>query len=315
MGAGASKPLESPEHHQSPSSSAPSSSCPVDHQARAAWLSQAAAQGGQNQNGSDPASASSTTTKRRELSHDREISSIPRSISSSSSPDPPPEPSPYSSCPVSHGAPSYASQQQQHQAPSNDESETGYDAKSGRWIYPSERQFFDALVRKNTPNSTKTPSELATSVASIIPIHNAVNERVWTQVLAWEQSAPLSDPGSAKCGGPKLYSFRGLGTDASYLSPRARLYSLLGYQRPFDRHDWTVERCGGERIEYVIDFYQGRSSSSSSATAAAASGGKENDKGLLTAPGPGRLSFYLDVRPKLNSWEGCRMRVMRCLGL
>ncbi len=28
----------------------------------------------------------------------------------------------------------------------------------------------------------------------------------------------------------------------------------------------------------------------------------------------GRLSFYLDVRPKLNSWEGCRTRFARLLG-
>jgi len=27
------------------------------------------------------------------------------------------------------------------------------------------------------------------------------------------------------------------------------------------------------------------------------------------------LSFYLDVRPKLNSWEGCRMRIARTFGM
>jgi len=42
----------------------------------------------------------------------------------------------------------------------------------------------------------------------------------------------------------------------------------------------------------VIDFYRGRGS-----------GGE----------GAG-LSFYLDVRPKLNSWEGVRMRVGRLFG-
>ena len=80
--------------------------------------------------------------------------------------------------------------------------------------------------------------------------------------------------------------------------------SMLGYQKPFDRHDWVVERCGGERVEYVIDFYQGKSS-----------GGSSGATGLNANPGPGKLSFYLDVRPKLNSWEGWRMRFSRFTGL
>ena len=93
------------------------------------------------------------------------------------------------------------------------------------------------------------------------------------------------------CDGPRLHSFSGLSTQ---LSPRARFNTLLGYQAPFDRHDWVVDRCGKE-IEYVIDFYAGRS-------AGPASGGKP-------------LSFYLDVRPKLNTWEGVKMRAMRAAGL
>jgi cytochrome c heme-lyase len=154
-------------------------------------------------------------------------------------------------------------------------------------------------VRKGTPNSASSSAkELATSVASIIPIHNAVNERAWSEILSWESKAPLSDPGSRKCGGPRLYSFRGLGVESQFLSPRAKLNGLMGYQLPFDRHDWVVERCGGQRVEYVIDFYQGK-------TAANAASG----------PGGGKLSFYLDVRPKLNTWEGWRMRFSRFVGL
>ena len=59
---------------------------------------------------------------------------------------------------------------------------------------------------------------------------------------------------------------------------------LLGYQKPFDRHDWTVDRCG-KKVEYVIDFYSGRKGSGAEA-----------------------VSFYLDVRPKVNSFEGVVMR-------
>lgn len=76
------------------------------------------------------------------------------------------------------------------------------------------------------------------------------------------------------------------------MSPKARINTFLGYQAPFDRHDWVVDRCGKE-IEYIIDFYAGRNG-----------GG-----------GAGKLSFYLDVRPKLNTWEGVKMRAMRAAGL
>lgn len=71
--------------------------------------------------------------------------------------------------------------------------------------------------------------------------------------------------------------------------------ALGGYQTPFDRHDWVVERCNGEQVEYVIDFYQGKSKGAS-------------------GQGESGLNFYLDVRPKLNSWEGWRMRGARFLG-
>jgi cytochrome c heme-lyase len=48
-------------------------------------------------------------------------------------------------------------------------------------------------------------------------------------------------------------------------------------------------------VEYVIDFYQGKGKGG---------GGQAG----------GGLNFYLDVRPKLNSWEGWSMRGARFLG-
>lgn len=90
-----------------------------------------------------------------------------------------------------------------------------------------------------------------------------------------------------RCGGPRLHSFSG---DAHAMTPKARLNTLLGYTAPFDRHDWVVDRCG-TRVEYVIDFYAGKKDGS----------GKN-------------ISFYLDVRPKLNSWEGWRMRAAKLVG-
>jgi cytochrome c heme-lyase len=92
-----------------------------------------------------------------------------------------------------------------------------------------------------------------------------------------------------RCGGPRLHSFLGLSTT---MSPKARFNTLLGYAPPFDRHDWVVDRCG-TRIEYVIDFYAGR------------------DEGK----GNGKLNFFLDVRPKLNTWEGWKMRGAKAFGL
>lgn len=86
-----------------------------------------------------------------------------------------------------------------------------------------------------------------------------------------------------------MHSFLGL---SSTMSPKARLNTLLGYTAPFDRHDWVVDRCG-TKIEYVIDFYAGKSE------------GNNN----------GKLNFYLDVRPKLNTWEGWKTRGAKWLGL
>jgi cytochrome c heme-lyase len=135
--------------------------------------------------------------------------------------------------------------------------------------------FFDAMRRKSFD-----PSE--TDMQTIVPIHNAVNERAWHEIKQWEAGK------SEQCGGPRLESFSGLSTS---LTPRARWKALMGYQTPFDRHDWVVDRCG-VKVEYVIDFYAGRNEGKP---------GKE-------------LSFYLDVRPKLNSLEGWKMRVARYWG-
>jgi len=121
-------------------------------------------------------------------------------------------------------------------------------------------------------------------MSSIVPIHNAVNERAWHEILKWEAGR-----GGEACGGPRLSSFSG---DSSKLTPRARWNTLMGYAAPFDRHDWVVERCGTQ-VEYVIDFYEGR------------------NEGIPGKP----LNFYLDVRPKLNTFEGWRLRTLKIFGL
>ncbi|KAB5585712.1 cytochrome c/c1 heme-lyase [Coniochaeta sp. 2T2.1] len=161
--------------------------------------------------------------------------------------------------------------------PLNNESETGA-SPSGNWIYPSELQFFEAMRRKGFTDTQ------VSDMKTVVPIHNAVNEKAWEQIKEWEA------PYAGECGlGPRLYSFAGV---KERMTPRARVKTLLGYTAPFDRHDWIVDRCG-KRVEYVIDFYAGR-----------------QDGG-----GEGKVNFYLDVRPKVNSWEGVKMRVLRGVGL
>ncbi|KAI0996902.1 hypothetical protein K3495_g11281 [Podosphaera aphanis] len=159
--------------------------------------------------------------------------------------------------------------------PANSERESGF-SPTGNWIYPSEKMFFEAMRRKGYATAAR-------DMKTVVPIHNAVNERAWCEIKAWERPYGSEE----ECGGPKLLSFSGMSTS---MTPKARLNTWLGYVAPFDRHDWMVDRCG-KQVEYVIDFYAGKD--------------EGNDK----------LNFFLDVRPKLNSWEGCKMRIARLVGL
>ncbi|ROV92077.1 hypothetical protein VPNG_09815 [Cytospora leucostoma] len=292
-----------------PSPSSPPSAedkCPVDHHSREAWLKQArAAQEAQTQsqqsqqfplpaksitptstsnestkssgwrwprvpflssastNTTTESSATTPTTTAQQphptkphhglhgLTTDREVSTIPRASAAGAT-----------AVPV---------------GPSNHETETGADPKTGNWVYPSEKMFFEAMKRKG--HDTRVAD-----MKTVVPIHNAVNERAWKEIREWEK--PYEATSCPQ--GPMLYSFMGLSTN---MSPRARLNTLLGYTAPFDRHDWIIDRCG-TKVEYVIDFYAGKPG---------AAGGVP--------------SFFLDVRPKLNSWEGVKMRALRGVGL
>lgn len=141
------------------------------------------------------------------------------------------------------------------------------------WVYPSQKQFYEAMKRKNwNPD--------ASDMQTVVPIHNHVNELAWRHIMFWEKSH--LEAAKQKCGGISLTSFKG---DAKKLTPRAwfRL-TVLGEEKPFDRHDWTVDRCGVE-VPYVIDFYSS-----------------------------GENGVTVDVRPKLNSWEGVKLRLGRVFG-
>ncbi|KIM31783.1 hypothetical protein M408DRAFT_63762 [Serendipita vermifera MAFF 305830] len=237
------------------------SKCPVDHSTRATWQNLASAP---PPHGLPPRAAP--------LSTQREISSIPRA--------------------------------------SSDADET----EGGKWVYPSEQQFYAALLRKHQSSSAdasssshgeenaglKTPGAVevdasgaavtngnvvkpprASDMRVVVPIHNAVNEQTWAKVLAWE----------ANQGGESAGWVFFLGFAFYFLCLSFSLFSLVcSYQRPFDRHDWVVDRCG-TRVRYVIDYYTGKLGPS--------------------ATGGNPLSFYIDARPALDSWEGVRMRFTR----
>ncbi|KAK1243387.1 hypothetical protein MKX07_004015 [Trichoderma sp. CBMAI-0711] len=282
--------------------------CPVDHKTRDAWLAQArAAEASKNQTSSSSSSTSQPSQCPVDHSSTKPASSWTKTISSYIWSNPPSEPPPSPStlpanhpaipstprqsstletsritssiprsftpldetCPVDHGASA--------NPPSNAEIESGADAASGNWVYPSEKMFFEAMKRKGY-------DAREVDMKTVVPIHNAVNERAWQQIKEWE--APYL--AGSKCSGPKLASFANKSTR---MTPTARINTILGYTAPFDRHDWVIDRCG-VRVDYVIDFYAGRPG------------------GTTGAP-----SFYLDVRPKLNTLEGVKMRVMRWTGL
>ncbi|KAH7730055.1 Protein CCHL-1 [Aphelenchoides avenae] len=114
------------------------------------------------------------------------------------------------------------------------------------WEYPSPQMFWNAMLRKGWRWQEDQLSDK--DMENIIRIHNANNEHAWKEVLKWEN---LLHP---ECDCPKLKSFKG---DAKNISPRARIRNLLGYQLPFDRHDWVVDRCGQKDVRYIIDYYDG----------------------------------------------------------
>ncbi|KAJ3018329.1 holocytochrome c synthase [Thoreauomyces humboldtii] len=128
------------------------------------------------------------------------------------------------------------------------------------WEYPSPQQFYNALVRKGYETPVK-------EITTMVDIHNFLNEACWDEVRKWEKKYHCD------CKDLKLKKFQGRPQD---LTPKARMYSWFGVDKPFDRHDWTVDRCG-EDVRYVIDYYSSPDEA------------------------PGMPVFNVDVRPALDS--------------
>eukprot|EP00276_Gloeochaete_wittrockiana_P022285 CAMPEP_0184341810 /NCGR_PEP_ID=MMETSP1089-20130417/10417_1 /TAXON_ID=38269 ORGANISM="Gloeochaete wittrockiana, Strain SAG46.84" /NCGR_SAMPLE_ID=MMETSP1089 /ASSEMBLY_ACC=CAM_ASM_000445 /LENGTH=360 /DNA_ID=CAMNT_0026670309 /DNA_START=75 /DNA_END=1157 /DNA_ORIENTATION=- len=131
--------------------------------------------------------------------------------------------------------------------------------KNDVWVYPSEQMFYNKSRQKGT-----VPDE--ESMKTVIAVHNGINEYTWQQILEWERLHPENT-------NPILRRFRGL---PGKFTIKSQLRSLFGWNKPFDRHDWIVDR-NGEEVRYIIDYY-------------------ETDE-----PGPSGLNIFVDVRPAPDS--------------
>ncbi|RWS11105.1 cytochrome c-type heme lyase-like isoform X2 [Dinothrombium tinctorium] len=124
------------------------------------------------------------------------------------------------------------------------------------WVYPSEQMFWNAMIRKGwnwkeAMNEGKGENKglKPNDVTNIIKIHNITNELAWKEILKWEMALHYKECPQ----GPRLKRFGGRAQD---YTPRARIRALMGYDLPFDRHDWVIDRCG-EDVRYIIDYYDG----------------------------------------------------------
>eukprot|EP00854_Cymbomonas_tetramitiformis_P012683 gene12683-14992_t len=134
--------------------------------------------------------------------------------------------------------------------------------------------------RRNLPDDTNAKTErhgpgalrgARARCASVVAIHNTVNEECWRQILAYEQlHSEGENPRQADL---ILWEAQGLlpegaryvrvdvnvfaaSADHAHGNEEGLSVALLWYKLPFDRHDWVVDRCGTE-VRYVIDFYNG----------------------------------------------------------
>ncbi|XP_041786476.1 holocytochrome c-type synthase-like [Anopheles merus] len=153
------------------------------------------------------------------------------------------------------------------------------DGKQEFWVYPSQQMFWNAMLRKGWRWEKDDIAQK--DMDDIIKIHNANNEQAWQEVLKWEALH------ARECGNPRLKSFGGKATD---YSPRAKIRNMMGYELPFDRHDWIIDRCGKD-VRYIIDYYDG---------------GMVDEKYKFA---------LLDVRPAMDSfdnvWDRMKVAYMR----
>jgi len=161
-----------------------------------------------------------------------------------------------------------STQRQASSIPKGDVTPPHQHKDSETWVFPSPQMFYNAMKNKGWKPDEK-------DMETVVAIHNSVNERAWSNILAWEQLH------RGVCLEPKLLRFQGRPDDASLKSSFKHYFQ--GAERPFDRHDWVIDRCG-THVRYIIDFYRGT----------------RGDSGVN---GSLPVSIYLDVRPALDSFS------------
>ena len=178
-------------------------------------------------------------------------------------------------CPLGHGSGGELNNDN-NTSPNRITSSIPQKDKVGNWVYPSPQMFYNAMTKKG---HNPDPFEMEL----LVNIHNVVNEKCWRYVLEWEKRFHKDECPE----GPKLIRFRGRPED---LSPRAWIrHYIMGYAKPFDRHDWIIDRCGKE-VRYVLDFY-----------------GAQSD----TTP----MAIHLDVRPALDTPTAIWDRIKKFVGV
>lgn len=189
FGASSAKGREADPSASSPQASARGSdACPVDHTTRARWLLQQNQQSGPASSGASPHPFSGPPARSPGASA---FAASPSSLSLERE---------------TSSIPRYSAEA----AGADSATPTGT-----KWVYPSPSQFYTALQRKN-----RNPRQEDMDI--VVPIHNAVNERTWDEVMKWENEA-LS--GAAAKDAVQLVSFKGRPNDRT---PRAWWKILLG---------------------------------------------------------------------------------------
>ncbi|EAN34124.1 Cytochrome c/c1 heme lyase family protein [Theileria parva strain Muguga] len=132
-------------------------------------------------------------------------------------------------------------------------------SRDSLWSYPSQQQFYKSTLNKGHNVD-------ANLIPTIVEIHNIVNEKAWERVMEYESIYKET------CNNPVLVHFVGNKDKHTF---KSILNYITGYKLPFDRHDWTVDRCGNRR-RYILEFYEGATDD------------------------PNKLGVYIDVRPDLS---------------
>ncbi|KAF2647622.1 hypothetical protein K491DRAFT_723284 [Lophiostoma macrostomum CBS 122681] len=220
------------------------------------------------------------------------------------------------------------SAQQSQSLPLSREASTIPKGDGSLWEYPSPQQMYNAMLRKGYTDTPADAVESMVSIHNFLNEGAWAEIMGWERRFAGglaqgyrycrrgEENANITLSGGGSGGGaeesesgggfdtswketdippPKLLRFTGRPGD---MTPKSQILQWLGWawpgryatNKPFDRHDWFVQRCGDkgcQEVRYVIDYYEGE-------------------------PEPeGEPVFYLDVRPAVDGPRAAAERAIR----